>query len=48
MMLGIAMVAAAVVQTVVQGSALMTIGLLYKAVAFLVYVYLVALLRFMF
>ena len=47
MMLGIAIVAAAVVQTVVQGGALMTIGLLYKAVAFLVYVYLVALIRFM-
>lgn len=47
MMLGVAVIAAAVIQTVVQGGALMTVVTLYKAVAFLVYVYLVALIRFM-
>lgn len=47
MMLGIAIAAAAIIQTVVQGGALVTIAVLYKAIAFLVYVYLVVLLRFM-
>lgn len=47
MMLGVAIVAAAIIQTVVQGGALITIAVLYKAIAFLVYVYLVALIRFM-
>ena len=46
-MLGIAIIAAGVIQVVVQGSSLMTLALLYKAIAFIVYVYLVALARFM-
>jgi hypothetical protein len=46
-MLGVSIIAAGIIQVVVQGEALMTIGLLYKALAFIVYVYLVALARFM-
>ena len=46
-MLGIALIAAGIIQVVVQGGVLMSVATLYKAVAFLVYVYLVALIRFM-
>jgi hypothetical protein len=46
-MLGVSLIAAAIIQTVIQGSTLMTIGLLYKTLAFIVYVYLVALSKFM-
>lgn len=46
-MLGISVVAAAVIQVFVSGASLMTMALLYKIIAFIVYVYLVALVRFM-
>lgn len=47
LMLGIAVVVAAVVQVLVLGGALMTVALLYKVIAFLVYAYLVMLVRYM-
>ena len=46
-MLGIALIASGIIQVVIEGKTLMTIALLYKAVAFIVYVYLVQLVRFM-
>jgi hypothetical protein len=46
-MLGLAFIAAGVIQVAVQGGALMSVATLYKAVAFIVYVYLVQLVRFM-
>lgn len=46
-MLGVSIVVAGIIQVFIEGAALMSIGLLYKAVACLVYVYLVALIRFM-
>lgn len=47
LMLGVAVIAAAIIQTVVMGQALMSIALLYKIIAIIVYAYLVALMRFM-
>lgn len=46
-MLGLAVIAAIVVQTVILGSALSAFALIYKAVAFIVYAYLVVLSCFM-
>lgn len=46
-MIGISVIAAAVVQVLVLGGTLMTIALLYKIIAFLVYAYFVVLVRYM-
>jgi len=46
-MLGVAVIAAILIQAFVIGGAVMTIALLYKIIAFIVYVYLIALMRFM-
>ncbi len=46
-MLGIAVVAAVLIQLLVVGGSLMTIALLYKIIAFIVYAYLVQLMRYM-
>ena len=46
-MLGIAVVAAALIQLLVVGGSLMTIALLYKIIAFIVYAYLMQLIRYM-
>lgn len=47
LMLGIAVIAAAIIQTLVLGAALMSIALFYKVLAIIVYAYLVTLMRFM-
>lgn len=46
-MLGIAVVAAVVIQLLVVGGSLMTVALLYKIIAFIVYAYLIQLMRYM-
>ncbi len=46
-MLGLAVVAAAVIQLFIVGGALISVALVYKIAAFIVYAYLVALIRFM-
>lgn len=46
-MIGISFIAAAVVQVLVLGGTLMTIALLYKIAAFLVYAYFAVLVRYM-
>lgn len=46
-MLGVAVLAAVVIQAVIAGGTLLTIALLYKIIAFIVYVYLIALIRYM-
>lgn len=46
-MLGLAVITAIVVQTVILGASLATLVLIYKVAAFIVYVYLVTLSRFM-
>lgn len=46
-MLGIAVVASILVQLLIVGGSLLTIALLYKVIAFIVYVYLVQLMRYM-
>lgn len=46
-MLGIAVIASILIQLFVVGGSLLTIALLYKIIAFIVYVYLVQLMRYM-
>lgn len=46
-MLGIAVVASVLIQLIVVSGSLMTVALLYKIIAFIVYVYLVQLMRYM-
>lgn len=46
-MLGIAVVASVLIQWLIVGGSIMTIALLYKIIAFIVYVYLVQLMRYM-
>ena len=46
-MLGVAVLAAGIIQAVVAGSTLLSIALLYKIIAFIIYVYFVALIRYM-
>ncbi len=46
-MLGIAVVAAVLIQLLIVGGSLMTIALLYKIIAFVVYAYLIQLMRYM-
>lgn len=46
-MLGIAVVAAIAIQLLVVGGSLITIALLYKIIAFVVYAYLIQLMRYM-
>ena len=46
-MLGIAVVTAVLIQLLVVGGSLMTVALLYKIIAFVVYAYLVQLMRYM-
>ena len=46
-MLGVAVIAAGIIQTVIAGGALLSIALLYKIIAFIIYVYLIALARYM-
>lgn len=47
-MIALALLTAAVIQVVVLGGALMSVALLYKFIAFLVYVYIITLIRYMF
>ena len=46
-MLGIAVVAAVLIHLLIVGGSLMTVALLYKIIAFVVYVYLIQLMRYM-
>lgn len=46
-MLGLALIIAAVVQLVITGGTLISMALLYKTIAVIVYVYLICLIRFM-
>ncbi|MCM1324752.1 MAG: hypothetical protein NC218_11590 [Acetobacter sp.] len=46
-MLGIAVIASILIQLLIVGGSLMTVALLYKIIAFIVYVYLVQLMRYM-
>lgn len=46
-MLGVSVVAAIIIQVVIGGGALMSVALLYKVAAFIVYTYLVQLVRYM-
>ncbi len=46
-MLGIAVVAAVLIQLFIAGGSLMTVALLYKIIAFIVYAYLIQLMRYM-
>ena len=46
-MLGVAVLAAGIIQAVLAGGTLLSIALLYKIMAFIAYVYLVALVRYM-
>lgn len=46
-MLGIAVVASVLIQLLVVGGSLMTVALLYKIIAFIVYAYLIQLMRYM-
>lgn len=46
-MLGLAVITAVVVNTIILGASLSTLALVYKAIAFMVYAYLVILSRFM-
>lgn len=46
-MLGIAVVASVLIQLLIVGGSLMTVALLYKIIAFIVYAYLIQLMRYM-
>lgn len=46
-MLGVAVITAGIIQAVIAGGTLLSIALLYKIIAFIVYVYLIALIRYM-
>lgn len=46
-MIGIAVVASVLIQLVLVGGSLMTVALLYKIIAFIVYAYLILLMRYM-
>jgi hypothetical protein len=46
-MIGIAVIASIIIQLLIAGGSLLTIALLYKIIAFIIYVYLTVLIRYM-